>query len=191
MIESALELLRHQLSDYIAHRLGLPDDQPRAVLGPIVDEQGRTAIPANSLGVSLINLEEDRINPLPGKTTMNASQVTYQTVPTKLTAYVMLAANFSDYREGLKTLGCAIEMIRSQPVLTAANASAMPDDLDVLSLELCSFRLEDLKDVWSFLGGRYHPSIIVRLKGIVVDARQVRGLGTRAMEALLQMLGRS
>ena len=71
-------------------------------------------------------------------------------------------------------------MIQSKPVLTPHNAPEMHKELKSIMLELCSYRLEELKDIWSFLGGRYHPSLVIKVKGIVIDAQQVQGIGTRA-----------
>ncbi len=179
MIDIALELLRSELDTFVSNRLQIPGDEPRVHMCPVVDETGRTAIPVNTLGLSLINLEEDRVNqPIASK--QIADQMTQVSMPSKITAFVMIAANFKDYAEALKTLACVMELIQSKPVLTPVNVPQMDDKVDQLSLQMCSYRLEELKDIWSFLGGRYHPSIVLKVKGIIIDAQQVLHYGERA-----------
>lgn len=178
MIDVALELVRNQLNDFVVNSLQIPGDEDRVHLCPIVDEAGRTAIPINSLGLSLINLQEDRVNQ-PSSSKKIKDSVTYLNTPSKITVYAILATNFSQYSEALKTLACVIEMIQSKPVLNPHNAPEMNKKLNNIILEICSYRLEELKDIWSFLGGRYHPSLVIKIKGIVVDAQQVQAIGSR------------
>jgi hypothetical protein len=179
MIDIALDLLRSELGTFVSNRLQIPGDEPRVHMCPVVDEAGRTAVPVNTLGLSLINLEEDRVNQ-PVTSKQIADRIAKVSMPSKITAFVMLVANFKDYAEALKNLACVMEFVQSKPVLTPVNVPQMSDDIDQLTLQLCSYRLEELKDVWSFLGGRYHPSVVLKVKGIVIDAQQIQRYDERA-----------
>ena len=101
------------MNEYLKIALDTPDDD-RIFLTNVATESGGVVIPDMSLGLSLINIEEERIFKDQKTTFINESGVVEHINPEiKLNLYILISANFqdssnsntgNDYLEGLKQL---------------------------------------------------------------------------------------
>src|SRR5687768_9134526 len=103
MLDIALGFLRDELNAFLSSRMGA--DTFAVKLSRIVDDSGKYAFALDSLALSLIQVEEERIfrAQLPTQTLVNGRHV-QQEPELKLNLTVMIAGNFKSYDEGLKYL---------------------------------------------------------------------------------------
>ena len=186
MIHTSLSFLTQQINDY----LKLATDDPatdRVFLTGVATESAGIIIPDSSLGLSLINIEEERHFKDQGTMFTNPEGTTeYINPEIKLNLYVLISANFQDtrdpdptddYVEGLKQLSYVISFFQSKNVFTPDNSPAMADadpSLRKLVVELYSYSFEQLYNFWSVVGAKYLPSVLYRVRMIRFQERAVK-----------------
>lgn len=183
MIKDALSFLTNELNDYLKRRTNTNDD--KVVLTSVATENGGVVIPEKSLGLSLMNIEEERVFKDQRHTIINDKGMTERINPEiKLNLYILISANFqskgptssADYMEGLKQLSYVISFFQSRSVFTPDNSPAMANhDPDMLKLvvELYSYSFEQLYNFWTVVGTKYMPSVLYRVKLIRFQERLV------------------
>ena len=87
----------------------------------------------------------------------------------RLNLYVLLAANFKDYKEGLKYLSFLLVYFQSHPSFTAQEFPGLDPRLEKLTLELLSLSFEQLNQVWAFLGAKQLPSVLYKVRLVVLE----------------------
>ena len=97
MIDSALEFLTQQVNDYLNLKNSpISGMVPEIVLTNVAAEDGNWAIPPKTLGLSLINIEEDRVNMDQTTTHRNVNgDIEHYNPEIKLNLYVLISANFA------------------------------------------------------------------------------------------------
>lgn len=188
MIHSALEFLTYELNDYIRLRIG-ELDQRRVHLSSVASELGGIMIPDKSLGMSLINIEEERTHKDQISTKINmAGKVEKINPEIKLNLYILITANFqnqpgdestSDYIDGLKQLSYVISFFQSKNVFTTDNSrslAAFDLNLKKLVVELYSNSFGQIYNFWSVVGGKYMPSFHLPQFEILPFAQRFRSI---------------
>lgn len=149
-------------------------DGPLVVLSPLMGDDGKPVAEArNRLTLFVVNIAEDAV---PRGAHMGHSlQVTDQP-PVHLDIYFMLASGHDAdlYSEGLKLISAAVSYFRSIPVRTLQNTPEMPEGLSKLSLEISNLRSEELGQLWGNLGGRYVPSVMYKMRSVMIDPGTIR-----------------
>jgi len=184
MIYSSLEFLTQELNAFIKLKVGDPVGD-RIVLSSVTNETG-IIIPDKSLGLSLINIEEERTIKEQRSTYINAVGKTEKRNPDiQLNLYVLITANFQnknandstdDYVEGLKQLGYAISFFQSKNVFTKENSpslSGKDPGLTKIVVELYSYSFEQLYNFWTVVGAKYLPSVLYKVKTIRIQENQL------------------
>ncbi len=184
MIHTCLSFLTNELNEYLKLRTGLPNID-RVFLTSVATEAGGVVIPDKSLGVSLINIEEDRVYK-DQKTTFSNKQGTIEHLnpEIKLNLYVLISANFQnksdedstdDYVEGLKQLSWIISFFQARNVFTPENSPRLAEfdpDLKKLVIELYSYTFEQLNNFWSVIGAKYLPSVLYKIRVLTFQERE-------------------
>lgn len=175
MIHSSLSFLTQELNEYLQLKTNTPDVD-RVFLSSVATESSGVVIPDSSLGLSLINIEEERIFKDQKTTTFNNEGNAEQVNPEiKLNLYILISANFQDktgrdsddYVEGLKQLSYTISFFQSKYVFTPDNSPAMnyfDPGLKKLVVELYSYSFEQLYNFWTVVGTKYLPSVLYRVR---------------------------
>lgn len=175
MIHSSLSFLTQELNEYLKLKTNTPDVD-RVFLTSVATESGGVVIPDSSLGLSLINVEEERIFKDQKTTIINKDGKAGHVNPEiKLNLYILVSANFQDktgrdsddYVEGLKQLSYTISFFQSKYVFTPDNSPAMSDfdpGLKKLVVELYSYSFEQLYNFWTVVGTKYLPSVLYRVR---------------------------
>ncbi|MEM7490270.1 MAG: DUF4255 domain-containing protein, partial [Pseudomonadota bacterium] len=167
MIDLALDLLRRRLDDHLMTRFGVED--PLVVLGPPTDGEGKpTAEARNRLALFLTNIAEDTV---PRGRPKGLARQLVQAEPVHLDLYVMLASSYDAeiYGEGLKLISAAMTFFQSHPVFTPLTAPEMPPGLSQLTVEIANLGAEDVAQIWGNMGGRYLPSVLYKVRSVVID----------------------
>ncbi len=202
MIYSALEFLTQELNSFIKLKVGDPVGD-RIVLSSVTNETG-IIIPDKSLGLSLINIEEERTIKEQRSTYINAVGKTEKRNPEiQLNLYVLITANFQnkktndssdDYVEGLKQLGYAISFFQSKNVFTKENSPALAGkdpSLTKIVVELYSYSFEQLYNFWTVVGAKYLPSVLYKVKTIRIQENQLLESGDPIEKIHLNSLHKS
>lgn len=136
MLHTCLSFFTNELNEYLKLRTGSHDVE-RVFLTNVATESGGIVIPDKSLGVTLINIEEERVYKEQSTTKINnEGNVEYINPEIKLNLYVLVSANFQDksvsdssddYVEGLKQLSHVISFFQAKNVFTPENSPSMAD----------------------------------------------------------------
>ncbi len=179
MIHSTLKLLTRSINDYLKIKNNL--DEEKVFLTHVSGEAG-IAIPDKSLGLSLVNIEEEKVFKEQNATFINADgTVEYRNPELKLNLYILISANFQnqsqtdptdDYYEGLKQLSYVISFFQAKNVFTKDNTPVMAAEdpnIKKIILELYSSSFEQMYNFWSVLGTKYLPSVLYKVRMITIQ----------------------
>ncbi len=172
MVDQALEIIRKEVNDYIDAKVGGGGADNHVALTSFVDGNGGVRIPDDSIGLSLLNIEEEKHLKRAGLVQAAKSEEGSQFLmpPVRLNLQIMFAAYFNQYQESLKHISYIITYFQNKPMFDAENTPDM-DDLEVKKLvfELNTLGLEQQHYIWSMIGVPYLPSSIYRVRMLVVQ----------------------
>jgi hypothetical protein len=184
MIHTCLSFLTNELNDYLKQKTGAPTVE-RVFLTSVATESGGVVIPEKSLGISLINIEEDRVYKDQKTTLVNSNgNIEHVNPELKLNLYVLISANFQntidndssdDYVEGLKQLSWIISFFQAKNVFTPENSprlASFDPGLKKLVVELYSYSFEQLYNFWSVVGAKYLPSVLYKIRVLTFQERE-------------------
>lgn len=175
MIHTSLSFLTNELNEYLKLRTDTPGVD-RVFLTSVATESGGVVIPYKSVGVSLINIEEERIYKDQKNSYINNDGIVeYRNPELNLNLYVLISANFQnnvedgsseDYYEGLKQLSFVISFFQAKNVFTSENSPSLASydhNIQKLVVVLYSYSFEQLYNFWSVVGARYLPSVLYKI----------------------------
>ncbi len=179
MIHATLNFLTKSINNFLKIKNGLDED--KIFLTHVSDDSG-IAIPNKSLGLSLVNIEEEKVFKEQNTTFINSEGIVeYRNPELKLNLYILVTANFQDkladddsddYYEGLKQLSHVISFFQSKNVFTNDNSPLLASEdpnIKKLILELYSYSFEQMYNFWSVLGTKYLPSVLYKVRMIKVQ----------------------
>ncbi len=182
MIDTALKFLKCEMEEYLSLVCGnTVNEEGFIVLSNVASKDGDWAIPANKIGMSLINIEEERILKDQVFEHRNTEGVYERYNPNiKLNLYVLFCANFvnstdqtSIYGEGLKQLSHVIAYFQGKNVFTPDNSPGMNPALQRLIVDMYSYSFEQQYNFWSILGAKYLPSVLYKVRLVTYQERIV------------------
>ncbi len=176
MIDKVLELIRTEVNNFIGVKLNDNTNPNRVALTSFVNDNGQVAIPSDSVGLSLLNIEEERTFKAAGlvPTTKAENSSSFVSPPVSLNLQIMFTAYFNTYAESLKHLSFILACLQTKPVFDIANTPAMSTiDAPQLVFELNTLGLEQQHYIWAMIGLRYLPSVVYRVRLLTVFERDV------------------
>src|SRR5690554_3679977 len=176
MIDRVLEVIRTEVNDYIGRKLGDTTGQNRVALTSFVDDNGRVAIPTDSVGLSLLNIEEERTFKEAAMVRTAKAEVSsvFVSPPVSLNLQIMFTAYFNNYTESLKQISFILACFQTKPVFDLSNTPALSGlGVTRLIFELNTLPLEQQHYIWSMIGLRYLPSVIYKVKMLTIFERDV------------------
>jgi len=182
MIKKALEFLKDEIEVHLelVNETVTPADG-FIVLSNVANENGTWAIPNNKVGMSLINIEEERIFKDQEYLHRNDDGDIEQYNPNiKLNLYVLFCARYVDndgddnYGEGLKQLSNIIAFFQGKYVFTPENSPSMDPELQKLIVDLYSYTFEQQYNFWSILGAKYLPSVLYKVRLVTYQEKVVQ-----------------
>lgn len=125
--------------------------------------------------VSLVNLEKEACGDA-GMYSTNSGGYTGRTASLLLNMHIMLAAVYNEkrYAESLSMLSDTLAFIQSVPKFEV--------DGHAYSVEVVPMSTMDLHNIWTTMGGQYFPSVICKLRGVVIDATGITSSGSMVGE---------
>jgi len=179
MIDKALKFIVGEIDNYIKTKVSLPSGA-KIVLDNIAKLQDNSGGggSANKIILSLVNVEEDRLSKNPDnyyKTDDN--KVIYKNSPVYLNLYCLFAYNHSEndselinnYEEALKYISYVVQFFQHRNVFTPLNSPSLDPGIEKLLMELTTLGFEQLNHLWAVLGGKYLPSVLYKMRLVVID----------------------
>jgi hypothetical protein len=168
MLHLAADFLTKELNAWLVQRTG--GTFGAAALTRIATDTGKWAIEDDQIGVSLINVEEERAvkAQLPQAAYLDGRQVLREP-EIKLNLYLLFAAYFKNYEQGLKQLSLVLTFFQSRPAFTRARYPGLDPRIEKLAVDLMSLGYEQLNQVWAFVGAKYLPSALYRVRLVALQ----------------------
>ena len=171
MIDKCMDILKSQIHQYFK---SIPDlnvtSNETVSVSPLVKEDGSVVIPKDNMGLTLINIEEEKVHKAQSAVHKTADGLVMHMNPElKLNLYILLASNFNTYATGLKFLSAGISFFQSKNVFTAANTPDLDPRIEKLIVELHTMGLEQQNHLWGYLGAKYLPSICYKVRMLIVQ----------------------
>ena len=121
--------------------------------------------------ISLINIEENRMSRDPQNFARNGLEVKSKNpaVHLYLTLLFTSVRHEGGYGKALESIQNTISFFQRKYVFDHSNSTLNPG-IERLILEMVSMNMEQLHQLWSMLGGKYHPSVAYRVKMVTIDS---------------------
>jgi len=176
MIFETLNFLRNRIESY----LGTTGGEPVTILSqPWSNSDDNKNSPFLNT-ISLINIEEEKVFKTPGRQlTVNQNGSFYSEPEVKLNLYLLFSSFNKSYDESLKYISKIISFFQMQTVfdhtddVTIQDAKLLLDpSIQQLIIELHSPSFDQLNQIWASLSIGYLPSVIYKVRMLVIDANQ-------------------
>jgi hypothetical protein len=180
MIHNALNFIAQEINRYLNNAGGTAND--KLVVVTSIVSNGDLAIPGKTIGLTLMNIEEDRVAKDQRVTVKNAlGEIETRNPDIYLNLFILISANFDaaktedpteDYLEGLKQLSQIITFFQGKSVFTQSNSpllALIDPSIERLSVELFSFNFEQMNHFWSIVGHSYLPSVLYKIRMITIQ----------------------
>jgi hypothetical protein len=175
MIDSVLTFLREELASFILARTNSTNVEVK--LTKLVDESGKYAFGEEVIALSVINIEEERIfkSQLPEYSFVNGQHVRLEP-ELKFNVHLMVAANFNVYVQAWKAISLVLAYFQSHSTFSPSENAALNPNIERLTVELESLSFEQLNQVWAYIGGKHLPSVVYKLRMVVIQDEAVSGI---------------
>jgi hypothetical protein len=178
-----MDVLKGQIQQ---HLKSIPDlnitSSSTVAVTPLVKDDGSLVIPKEHLGLTLVNIEEEKVLREQISQQQDASGlVSNQNPELRLNLYILVAANFKTYSTALKYLSATLGFFQARNVFTAANTPELDSGIEKLIVELHTMGLEQQNHLWGYLGAKYLPSVCYKVRMLTIQEglmqSQRRGIG--------------
>ncbi|MEG3437621.1 DUF4255 domain-containing protein [Pannus brasiliensis CCIBt3594] len=169
MLDVVLKFFKDELNTYLLARTS--SDLVKVEMRKLVDDSGKLPSDSNdSILASIVNIEEDRVfkSQLPEHLYTNGKHIVLEP-ELKLNLYVMFAANFGQYDRALKYLSHVLTYFQARSSFTSDEYPALDPRVEKLTTELQSLTYEQLNQIWAFIGGKYLPSVIYKIRVVALQ----------------------
>ena len=171
MIDKALDFLRYELDLYLQDRAKVPPE--KVVLDTLASSTGNSQSAENVVYLTLANMEEERMGKAQTPYPIDYPNTRAATEPVvKLNLFVLFAPHYRDFKESLKMLYYTVAFFQGRPVFTPETYSRLDSRIEKIMLDLYSPTFEQQNHLWGYLGAKYLPSALYRLRLLVIDDGQ-------------------
>ncbi|MCB2182635.1 MAG: DUF4255 domain-containing protein [Desulfobulbaceae bacterium] len=178
LLEKPLQFIESSLNNYLRLRNRGTGHDTYLELTDIVDDQGKFAVAQSTVGMSLINIEEEKVNRAQLREVIRGEDgaVGYANPEIRLQLHLLFVANFKDHDDSVKNISAVISFFQSNNVFTPAKHPELDENIEKIVFELGSYGFEQLSYIWGILGTNYRPSVIYKMRLITIqEALQQRG----------------
>ncbi len=177
MIDKAIATIAKGIQEYLGRLPDLTLNGTEIVrVGNLVKADGSVEIPVDSLGLCLVNIEEERVAKAQYgiQASKDGTRVAHLNPEIKLNLFVLVAAHFATYSTGLKYLSGTVRFFQSRNCFTPQNTPEMDPGLEKLLVELYSLNFEQQNHLWGSLGAKYLPSVLYKVRLVIIDEQAAR-----------------
>lgn len=176
MIKRILTYYAERLEEYLS-RL---HHQPEGLAAVGLIGNGSEERP-NKMVVSLLNVERETAGGISAPVQRTPEGYARLSPPLLLNLNVMLAAVYDErrYAESLSVLSDTLKFIQSAPRFEVDGAG--------YTIEIVSISTQDMNNVWTLLGGQYYPSVVCKIRRLVLDAEEITSGGSMAATPVVEL----
>jgi hypothetical protein len=183
MIDVAVTFLANETNRHLARVTASEGDlliSPIEVKpGLIVDDSGKWFDDAN-ICLALINIEEERAlkSQIPDRALVNGTYVVRQP-EIKLNLQLLFAVRPGKsipYETGLRSLSHILTFFQMHPTFKSDEYPSLNPEIERLNVELLSYGPEQLNQMWTYLGAKYLPSAVYKVRMIVLQGMEPQGM---------------
>lgn len=173
MIDEVLVFLRDQLNQHLSATSGAAPTESREDVVVLIDGDKMDPIEFrhNAVSVLLANVEEETVLRAadPFRRTLDDGTQVSISPPVRLNLYVLFAARFKQYQQGLGYLSSVIQYFQGHRVLDQRNAPGLNPAIERLVVELVTLSFSETNEVWGALRTTYLPSVLYRIRMVVLE----------------------
>jgi hypothetical protein len=172
----AVSHIANYLNQYLKRQFNMEEDI--VVISSLVDADG--SIPTNihnKIVIFIVNFEKDYSFNGNAKIKLDQQGQGLISSPLHINFNIVVSANFSgvNYSEALKLLSAASHYFQSHPLFDHQNTPDLDKKIQKLILEFENLSLHDLSNLWGVIGGKYLPSIVYKLRTVILSSDNVIG----------------
>jgi hypothetical protein len=179
VIEKPLQFIASSLNNYLRLRSRGTGTDTFLELTDIVDEQGKFSVAQGTVGMSLLNIEEERVNRAQTRDIVRGDNgaVGYVNPEIRLQVHLLFIANFRDHADSIKNISSVISFFQANNVFTSARHSELDENIEKIVMELGSYGFEQLSYIWGVLGTNYRPSVVYKMRLVAIreELQQLAG----------------
>jgi hypothetical protein len=168
MLDKALFFFADELNAYLQVRTGVLGTKVK--VSAIVNEDGKYAMDAESIAITILNIEEETI------IKDHKRQYVYQSGQHKvlnpklnLNLMVMFSAKFTVYDQALKYISHVLTFFQNNNSFSPNTYPSLDHTVEKLNVELQKLSFDELNQVWAFIGGKQLPSVIYKVRMIAIQ----------------------
>ncbi len=177
MIRKILTSYTEQLEEFL--RADFPQPEGIAEVGFVGNG---TENRKNKLLVSLIGIERETAGGIASRQMSQAGGVYVQSAPPLLVNLnILLAAVYDEkrYPEALSVLSAALLFVQSRPSFHFQGTTYL--------VEVITPSFQEQNNIWTTLGGQYHPSVMCKLRRVIFDAGEIRRTHRETDKPVIEM----
>jgi len=179
VIDTAIRFLSDEVNTYLKKRALNGNSFGSVITGQIVDENGKWAVAPDNVGLTLINIEEERIlqAQLPERVYINGNHIVMPPeLKLNLTVLFHIRYTSTNYEQSLRYLSNVLTFFQAHPSFTADTYPGLDPSIEKLTVEMLSLSSEQLNQMWTYLGSKYLPSVAYRVRMIVLQDAEALGI---------------
>jgi len=136
-------------------------------------------IDSTGLVISVVNIEEEAtLRNQPISVRING-ELKRKNPPEFINIYILFVATHSDYKTALNQLSEVIIFFQNKRLFTATDEDGdddeddknFPKNIEKITIEMYSLKLEELNHLWGILGGVYYPSVLYKVRVLRMEAK--------------------
>ena len=170
MIDRVLVFLRDQLNEAMRRGVDGPGTED-AVVFVDGDKLDPLTLKTGAINALLVNLERDAVmrrdDPFMRQLADGSSVRARPDV--RLNLHVLFVARFQVYEAGLAALSAVLGFFQSNPVFDGRTAPGLDPRIGRLMIDLHTLPLSEQNDLWGSLRLAYHPSLLFKVRMLVVE----------------------
>ncbi|WP_455664943.1 Pvc16 family protein [Phocaeicola sp.] len=166
MIQDILTYYAARLDEYLLKKYHQPEGIAEVgFIGNGAEEKSCKLI------VSLLNIERETSGGISAPIQKKTDGYVRLVPPLLLNLNLMFAAVYDEkrYVESLSVLSDTLKFIQT--------VSSFEFEGQVYTIEIVTLSSQDINNVWTTLGGQYYPSVVCKLRRLVIDSEEMTGAG--------------
>ena len=184
MIDTILNFLATEFGNHLKSTSSiLSGQEEKVVLSGLVNLKGEPIITSGTISLSLINIEEEKSLRAPGPKIKSVNNnISYYNPEIKLNLYVLWAANFDNgrnsYKDACGAISSVISFFQGQQVFSNKSYPALGENVEKIIMELNTLSFEQQNQLWSYLGAKYVPSVVYKVRMISIQEDSISKMGS-------------
>ncbi len=169
MIDKALEITAQELENYLNLRFSDRDGLELLVTDLLNQDGSPKTYNNDVVTVTLLNLEEEKA--IRNRNRPTGSQAAYH-----LNLYLLFCTFYgenSSYLMALEHLGAVLSFFQANAVMDHHSTPELNLGIEKLVFELENQNMQMQNYTWSMLGNRYVPSVLYKVRMIIIDEGQI------------------